>query len=102
MNKTNCVVQTQGDLNHSGLKTLRGLRQRDNLTCLLFNTAIEKIVLNYKIQTSYPIYNRIVQVLGCVYDLDTVARSLPSLKEVFLSLIKIVKEMGQCIYEEKY
>jgi sorting nexin-29 len=68
-----------------------GLRQRETLSCILFNIALEKVVRDTVKET---IYNKTFQILAYADDIVLVVRTTDVLKEAIINLSKTAKEIG--------
>jgi len=77
------------------------VRQGDALACLLFNTALEKVIQDSGIQTRGTIFFKTVQILAFADDIDLLARTTLGLNEAFLNLEKSARNMGLVISQEK-
>jgi sorting nexin-29 len=64
------------------------LRQGDALACILFNTALEKIIRDAKIIQRGNIFYKSVQILAYADDIDIICRSPKSLQEATIALDK--------------
>ena len=100
MENTKSQVRIQSDLSDS-IIAKKDLTRGDSLACLLFNLALEKIVMNTGIQTSGNTFYKSVQLLTYADDIDIIARSRATLKEAFLSLERAAGEIGLRINKEK-
>ena len=67
---------------------------------MIFSLALGKVVRNAGIQTNGTKFYKSVQLLTCADDIDIIARSQATLKEVFLSLETAAGEMDLRINEE--
>ena len=95
-----CQIRIQSHLSRS-VDTMNGLKQGDALACLLFSTALEKVIQDSGIQTGRHIFNRVVQLLAYAYDIDIISRNENNLKNAFRALESSAKNMGLAIYENK-
>ena len=71
----------------------KGLKQGDGMSCLLFNIAVEKIIRDAELETKGTIYSKPIQILAYADDIDTVGRTINSIKEAFLALSKAASNM---------
>jgi hypothetical protein len=69
--------------------------------CLLFNIALEKVIIDSDIERQGIIYNKSVQVLAYADDLDITGRSERDVKEAFIKLNNEAQQMGLNIKEGK-
>jgi hypothetical protein len=79
----------------------RGLRQGDALSTQLFNLILEKAIRNIEINQGGSVYNRTLQYLAYVDDVNLVSRSALALSEVFKRLEAESKNAGLTINESK-
>ena len=79
VSKVKFKVKVQSNMSKS-FQTHTGL-QGDNLSCLLFNMALEKAI-----KTRRTIINRSVQILAYADDIDIIARSKKDLIQTFRAL----------------
>ena len=100
MNDTKCQIKLHGTLSNP-FNTVNGVRQGDALSCLLFNIALEKVILDAQINTKGNIFHRSVQILAYADDIDIIARSQSALKETFTRLEESARKMNLRINEEK-
>jgi hypothetical protein len=68
---------------------------------LLFNVALEKVIRDVKINTRGNIFYKSVQIFACADDIDIVGQSQAAMKEAFISLEKVAKEMNLHVNQEK-
>jgi hypothetical protein len=95
-----CCVKIQNDCSES-FETLRGLKQGDVLSTLLFNVVLEIIVRRAKLQTTGTIYNKETQLLAYVDDIDIVGRSQSAVRDADLALEEEAAKVGLKINEQK-
>jgi hypothetical protein len=71
---------------------------------MFFNTASEKVVRDWRIETEAIMYNKTIQMLAYADDIVLVGRTIDVLKEEIINLSKAVKETGLAInpQEAKY
>jgi sorting nexin-29 len=100
MTNVQCSVQIQSHLSEP-VSTTCGVRQGNALACLLFNTALEKVIRDSGIQTRGTVFFKTVQILAYADDIDLMARTIPGLNEAFLNLEKSARNMGLIINHEK-
>lgn len=92
--------QLQGTLSEPfTIKT--GLRQGDCLSTLLFNLALEKVILDLSNKGKGTILNKSNQLLAFADDIDVVGRNITAVKEGFLELEEKARQMGLRVNEEK-
>jgi len=77
------------------------VRQGDALGCLLFNTALEKVIWDLGIQTRGTIFFKTVQILAYADDIDLMAHTTLGLNEASLNLEKFARNMGLVVNQEK-
>jgi sorting nexin-29 len=75
--------------------------QQDALACLLFNTALEKVIRDANINTRGTIFFKSVQILAYADDIYIIARTETVMKEAFTNLEKAAKKMHLNINQEK-
>ena len=77
------------------------MRQGDALACILFNTALEKIMCDANINERGNIFYKSVQILAYADDIDIISRSLKSLQEATIALDIAAIRMGLEINQPK-
>jgi hypothetical protein len=90
MRKTQCQIKIQYML-FSPIITRNGVWQGDSVACLLFNIALEKVVIDAGINTRGTIFGKSVPIFAFVDDIDMVGRTQKSTKEAFLNLERTEK-----------
>jgi hypothetical protein len=85
----------------SPIITRNGVRQGDSLACLLFNTALEKVVRDVGINRRGTILYKSVQILAFADDIDIIGRTQKSMREAFLNLERAAKKMNLQINQNK-
>jgi len=100
MTNVQCSVRIQSHLSEP-ISTTCGLRQGNALACLIFKTALEKVIQDSGIQTRGNIFFKTVQILGYADDIDLMAHTTLGLNEAFLNLEKSARNMGLVINQEK-
>jgi hypothetical protein len=100
MRNTEYQIRIQSTLSEPLLIKNR-IHQGDTLAYLLFNVALEKVIRDVKINTRGNIFYRSVQIFSCADDIDIVGRSQTAMKEAFISLEKVAKEMNLQVNQEK-
>jgi sorting nexin-29 len=95
MKVTTAKVKIQNELSES-FHIRNGLRQGDALACILFNTALQKII-----NQRGNIFYKSVQVLAYADDIDIISRSPKSLQEATTALDKAATMMGLEINQAK-
>jgi hypothetical protein len=100
MKNSACSIRVQSRF-HAGFGTMNGLKQGDALPCLLFNVALEKVIQDSGIQSRGTIVYKLVQRLAYIFELDLISRTVVDLKEAFLSLFQMAKDMGLKINDVK-
>jgi hypothetical protein len=75
-----CEVKTQNGISAPFI-TRKGLRQRDALLCMLFNTALEKAVRVTRLDIRGTILHKSVQILAYADDIVITGRAM---KEAFV------------------
>jgi sorting nexin-29 len=77
------------------------MRQGDALACILFNTALEKIMCDANINERGNIFYKSVQILAYADDIDIITRSPKSLQETTIALDRAARRMGLEIIQAK-
>jgi sorting nexin-29 len=83
------------------LDVTNGLRQGDALACLLFNIALQKAIIDSRIQTNGHIFAKSVQIIAYADDVVLIARTREDLAEGFHSLESAAVRTGLKINENK-
>jgi hypothetical protein len=96
----NCRVKVQNNLSEP-FGTSTGLRQGDALSCILFNTALEKVVRDSGVETKGSIHNITIQIFAYANVVVLVVRTIGVLKEGITNLSKAAKETGLTINLQK-
>jgi sorting nexin-29 len=78
-----------------------GLKQGDALACLLFNIALQKAIIDSRIQASRHIFAKSVQIISYADDVVLIARTRKDLVEGFRSLECAAVRIGLNINENK-
>jgi sorting nexin-29 len=71
------------------------------LECILFNTALEKIIRKANINQRGNIFYKSVQILAYADDIDIISRSPKSLQEAITTLDRAARRMGLEINQAK-
>jgi len=100
MTNVQCSDRIQSHLSEP-ISTTCGVRQCDALACLLFDIALEKVILDSGIQIRGTIFFKTVQILAYANEIDLMARTTLGLNEAFLNLEKSARNMGLVINQEK-
>jgi sorting nexin-29 len=100
MNNTQCRVKIQNKLSQP-INVTNGVRQEDALACLLFNTALEKVIRDTAVNTRGTIFYKSVQILAYADDIDIIGRTQLAMIEAFTTLEKAAKDMNLFINQEK-
>ena len=69
------------------------IQQGDALTCLLFNKALEKVIVAAAVNTSGSISCKSVQVLSYADDIDIIGKTQSAVIEAFISIENAAKRM---------
>jgi sorting nexin-29 len=93
MQNSQCRIKLQSELSKP-LNTINELRQGDSLTCLLFNSALEKVIRDSGIQTTGTIFYKSVQILAYADDVDITGRSESDIKKPYTALKIAADIMG--------
>jgi sorting nexin-29 len=93
MEGTTAKVKVQNELSES-FHIQNGLMQEDALACILFNTALEKIIRDTNVNQRGYIFYKSVQILAYADDIDIISRYLKSLQEVTIALDRVARRMG--------
>jgi hypothetical protein len=96
-----CKVKVQNDLSESQ-EMHTGLWQADSLACLLFTIALEKVLRDAELETKGTIYNKSIQILTCVVDIDIICWTVSSVKEAFFALSIAANTMGLTYMKRKW
>lgn len=94
-----CKVCIQGNLSQP-FETKNGLRQDDALSCILFNLALKKVIRSSQITTTGTIFNKSVQILAIVDNVDIISRTEAMAKETFIAL-EAANKMGIVVNTNK-
>jgi sorting nexin-29 len=99
---TTAKAKKQNELSES-FHIRNWLRQGDALACILFNIALENIILQANINQhgNTHIFYKSVQILAYADDIDIISRSLKSLKDATTTLDKAARMMGLEINQAK-
>ena len=100
MTNVQCSVQIQSHVSEP-ISTTRGVKQGNAFAWLLFNIALEKVILDSSIQTRGTILFKNVQILAYADNIDLMAHTISGLNEAFLKLEKSARNMGLVINQEK-
>jgi hypothetical protein len=100
MNNTKCRVKIQNRLSEP-ISVKNGVRQGDALACLLFNIALEKVIIDVAVNIRGTNFYKSVQILTHVDDIDIIGRTQSAMIEAFTSLEKAAKGMNLFINPEK-
>lgn len=97
---TICAVRADNKL--SGIfQTFRGFRQGDQISCDLFNIALEKTIRQAGVDTRGTIYHKSTQLLGYADDLDIIGRTQRNVCEAFSAIEESAKLLGLKVNETK-
>jgi sorting nexin-29 len=77
------------------------LRQGDSLSCYLFNLALERVIMDAKLDVRGNIYTRTIQIMVYADNLVIVGRTIQATKEGFMALETSARKMGLAVTEEK-
>jgi hypothetical protein len=99
MESTTAKVRIENELSES-FHIRNGLRQGDPLACILFNTALEKIICEANINQRSNIFYKSVQILAYADHTD-ISRSPKSLQEAITALYRATRRMGLQINQAK-
>jgi sorting nexin-29 len=100
MEGTTAKVKVQNELSES-FRIRNGLRQGDALACILFNTALEKIIRDANINQHGNIFYKSVQILAYADDIHIISRFPKSLQEATIALDRAARRMGLEINQAK-
>ena len=92
MEGTTAKVKVQNELSES-FHIQNGLRQGDALACILFNTALEKIIRDTNINQHGNTFYKSVQILAYADDINIISRSPKSLQEATIALDRGARRM---------
>jgi sorting nexin-29 len=98
MSNTLCQIRIQNLLSDP-IHTKNGVRQGDALACLLFNTALEKVIRDSGINLITSFMS--VQILSYADDIDIIGRTQKAMKEAFANLKKAARKMHLQINQGK-
>ena len=100
MNNTKCRVKIQNRLSEP-ITVKNGVRQGDVLACLLFNTALKKVIRDAAVNIRGTIFYKSVQVLAYADDIDIIGRTQAAMIEAVTSLEKAAKGMNLFTNQEE-
>ena len=101
---TKSLVKVDGKKSEPFITT-KLFRQGDGLSCDLFNICLEMIIHAANIDTTGTIYNKALQILGYVDEIDIITRDIRSLDTAVDNIIGAADDMGlqinissRCLY----
>jgi hypothetical protein len=100
LSKTYNKVKIQNKLSGS-FRTECAIRQGDSLSTLLFNTGLEKVMRNIKINPGGTIFNRTRQFMAYAENVVLIGRSVGVLNEVIMQLQTAAVSTGLVINSTK-
>jgi hypothetical protein len=100
INKTQCRIKAQNRPSEL-INFKNGVRQGEALASLLFNTALEKVIIDAAVSIRGTIFHKSVQILAYADDIDIIGRTQSATIETFASLEKAAKGMNLFINQEK-
>ena len=71
------------------------------MACLLFNTALEKVIRAAAVNIRGTMFYKSIQILAYAGDIDIIGRTQSAMIEAFTSLEKAAKDMNLFINQEK-
>jgi sorting nexin-29 len=95
-----CKVKTPSGITDP-FDTKKGLQQGDELSCMLFNIALEKAVREANLDIRGTVLHRSVQIVACADDVVVVGRNENAVKDAFNRLDMAAQKMGLMINYDK-
>lgn len=85
MDRVMSLVRVSGTVS-SPFESLRGLRQSDGLSCLLFNIALGGVIWRSGINTSVKIFTKFVKLLGFADDIEIITSEFETMAKTYIQL----------------